>query len=226
MPSAGAAAVQGLSLAVRATMPSDARVQVSAQAPAGWTVTPSATDLTVHSDGTPAEATVPLSVTVPAGAAEGDYEVSTTVSSAGATTVRAVATVRVAHAIDFETGTAAELPWLSDADGSQSSGAGNRFADNDRYFVYRFPLPADTTGGTVTLSIDNEFLVQASSDGQAWTTVLTESQQVRDGSNKADRSVDIAPYLGTDKTVYIRVADSFPQDGWGGRVSHVSATLS
>ncbi len=165
-------------------------------------------------------------VTVPADTADGDYGVTATVSSPGVPTVRAGATVRVAHAIDFDTGTAAEQPWLSDADGSQSSGPGNRYADNDHYFVYRFPLPADTTTGTVTLSIDNEFLVQASSDGQHWTTVLTESQEIHDGSNKADRTVDIAPYLGTDKTVYIRVSDSFPQDGWGGRVSHVTVTLN
>jgi hypothetical protein len=78
----------------------------------------------------------------------------------------------------------------------------------------------------VTLSIDNEFLVQASSDGQHWTTVLTETREIHDGSNKADRTVDMAPFLGSDKTVYVRVADSFPQDGWGGRVSHVNVTLN
>jgi predicted alpha-1,2-mannosidase len=226
MPSAGAAATTKLTLAVLATAPGDARVQVSAAAPSGWSVTPSTTVLTLHPDGTPDEGTVPLSVTVPAGTADGDYGVTATVSSSGVPTVRAVATVRVAHAIDFDTGTAAEQPWLSDADGSQSSGPGNRYADNDHYFVYRFPLPADTSAGTVTLSIDNEFLVQASSDGQHWTTVLTETREIRDGSNKADRTVDIAPFLGTDKTVYIRVADSFPQDGWGGRVSHVTVTLN
>ena len=211
---------------VLATAPGDARVNVSAQAPAGWTVTPSPTDLTLDSGGTLAEGTVVLSVTVPAGASDGSYEVAATVSSAGVPAVRAVATVLVAHTADFETGTAAELPWLLDVGGSQSSGAGNRYADNNHYFVYRLPLPAETTGGTVTLSIDNEFVVQASPDGQTWTTVLTESREIRDGSNKADRTVDIAPYLGTDKTVYIRVADSFPQNGWGGRVSHVSATLT
>jgi predicted alpha-1,2-mannosidase len=226
MPSASAAATMKLALDVLATAPADARIQVSAQAPAGWSVAPSATVLTLHSGGLPTQESVPLSVTVPAGVADGDYPVTATASSSGVPTVRVVTTVRVAHAIDFDTGTAAEQPWLSDADGSQSAGAGNRFADNDHYFVYRFPLPADTTGGKVTLSIDNEFLVQASSDGQNWTTVLTESQQVHDGSNKADRSVDIGPFLGADKTVYIRVEDSFPQDGWGGRVSHLTVTVN
>jgi hypothetical protein len=132
---------------------------------------------------------------------------------------------RCSLTIDFRTGTAAELSWLWDANSFQIDGAGNCYADDDHYFVYRFPLPAGTSGGTATLSIDNEFLVQAGSDGQHWTTVLKESQEIRDGSNKADRTVDITPFLGTDKTVYIRVSDSFPQDGWGGRVSHVSLTL-
>ena len=226
IPSASAAATVKLTLDVLATAPGDARVKVSTEAPTGWTVTPSSTVLTLHSGGSPAEGTVPLGVTVPAGTADGNYTVAATVSASGATAMRAVATVNVAHTIDFDTGTAAELPWLWDADSSQIDGGGNRFADNDHYFVYRFPLPADTTAGTVTLSIDNEFLVQASSDGQHWTTVLTETREIRDGSNKADRTVDIAPFLGTDKTVYIRVADSFPQDGWGGRVSHVNVTFN
>jgi len=81
---------------VLATAPGDARVNVSAQAPAGWTVTPSPTDLTLDSGGTLAEGTVVLSVTVPAGASDGSYEVAETVSSAGVPAVRAVATVLVA----------------------------------------------------------------------------------------------------------------------------------
>jgi hypothetical protein len=62
------------------------------------------------------------------------------------------------------------------------------------------------------MSIDNEFLVQASSDGQNWTTVLRETEQDHDGQNKADRNIDIAPF--------------FPQSGWGGRVSHVKVTVN
>jgi hypothetical protein len=226
MPPAGAGATTKLDLAVLETAPGSARAEVSVTGPAGWTVTPSTSVVNLHPNGTPAQQSLPVTVAAPVGVADGDYSFSATVSSSGVPTVRAVATVRVAHAIDFDTGTSAEQPWLWDADGSQSNGPGNRFADNDHYFIYKFPLPADTTGGSVTLSIDNEFLVQASSDGQHWTTVLRETREIHDGSNGADRSIDIAPYLGTDKTVYVRVADSFPQDGWGGRVSHVRVTVS
>jgi predicted alpha-1,2-mannosidase len=225
IPSAGTAATEKLTLDVQATAPGVTHVKVTPDVPQGWTVTPSSTTVTLNSNGSSAEGSAPLTVTVPAGAADGTYTVGATVSAPSTTAVRATASVTVAHQIDFSTGTAAEQPWLWDADSSQIDGGSNRFADNDHYFVYRFPLPADTASGTVTLSIDNEFLVQASSDGQNWTTVLQETQQIRDGSNKADRTIDIAPFLGTDKVVYIRVADSFPQDGWGGRVSHLNVTF-
>jgi hypothetical protein len=225
IPSAGTAATAKLNLDVQATAPGLTHVKATPDLPQGWTATPANAALTLSSNGSSAEGSLALTVTVPAGTADGTYTVGATVSAPNTTAVRATATVTVAHQIDFGTGTAAEQPWLWDADSSQIDGGSNRFADNDHYFVYRFPLPADTTTGTVTLSIDNEFLVQASSDGQTWTTVLQETQQIRDGSNKADRTIDIAPFLGTNKTVYIRVADSFPQDGWGGRVSHVTVTF-
>jgi predicted alpha-1,2-mannosidase len=226
MPSAGAGATTKLNLAVLATVPGSARVQVDVTGPSGWAVTPTSAVITLASGGIPLQQSVPVTVSAPMGVADGDYPVTATVSSKGVASVSAVATIRVAHAIDFDTGTAAEQPWLYDADGSQSAGPGNRFADNDHYFVYRFPLPADTTNASVTLSIDEEFVVQVSSDGQNWTTVLQETRQITDGSNKADRTIDITPFLGADKTVYVKVSDSFPQDGWGGRVSHVKVTVN
>ena len=218
-----------LSLRVAATAPDSASldVQVRTAAPAGWTVAPARTTVTLNPRGSadPAQATVPLNVTVPANAADGHYDVTATVTAASGLSFAATADILISRTIDFDTGTAAEAPWLWDTDGSQSNGPQNRFADNDHYFVYRFPLPSDTTSAQVTLSIDNEFLVQISPDGKQWTTVLTESQQIHDGSNKADRTIDLTPYLGPDKATYVRVADSFPQDGWGGRVYHVSASF-
>jgi hypothetical protein len=54
--------------------------------------------------------------------------------------------------------TAAEEPWLFDADGSQFDGRG-RCADNERFFVYRFPIGDDVTAGTLSLLLRAEFLV-------------------------------------------------------------------
>ena len=60
-------------------------------------------------------------------------------------------------------------------------------------------------------------------------TVLQETRRITDGSNKADRSIDLTPYLGPAangaRPIYVRVSDAFPDDGWGGRVYHVAATI-
>jgi predicted alpha-1,6-mannanase (GH76 family) len=228
MPPASGPVQQQLSLNVMATFPGSAplAVQVATSAPAGWTVKPDTSSVTLHPHGNaePAHAQVPLTATAPANVPDGQYTVTATVTAKSGLVFHAAADVLVARTIDFDTGTAAEAPWLWDVDSSQSNGVQNRFADGNHYFIYRFPFPSDTTSASVTLTIDNEFLVQVSPDGHTWTTVLTETQQIRDGSNKADRTIDLTPFLGPDKASYVRVADSFPSDGWGGRVYHVTAT--
>jgi hypothetical protein len=67
----------------------------------------------------------------------------------------------------------------------------------------------------------NQFLVQTSADGQSWETVLEETRQIRDGSNRGERSVDLAELLGDDHVLYVRLADSQPADGWGGWLARV-----
>jgi hypothetical protein len=132
--------------------------------------------------------------------------------------------ISVAHEADFDTGTPAEVPWLFDADGSQSNGVQNRFADGNSYFVYRFPFPADATSASVALTIDNSYVVEVSGDGENWTEVARETNEVHDGENKATLTFDLTPYLGAGKAAYVKVSDSFPNDGWGGRVYHVTAS--
>ena len=56
----------------------------------------------------------------------------------------------------------------------------------------------------MTLTIDNQYVVDVGPDGESWTTVLTEDEPIRDGSNKADHTLDLTPHLGPDKAVYIR----------------------
>ncbi|SDS57887.1 GH92 family glycosyl hydrolase [Microlunatus soli] len=214
-------------LTVDATAPGTAEITIGdIEAPQGWTVEPRQKTLELESDGKPVQGTVPFTVTIPGGTPEGEYPVAATVTMPGAAPVRSVALYRVTEKIAFDTGTADEQPWLSDADGSQVDGGGNRFADNANHFTYTFALPQQSTGATVTLLIDNQFRVQASADGKDWTDVLVEEREIRDGSNRAERSVDLAPYLGSDNTVSVKVSDSFPDDGWGGRVGHVTVTMS
>ena len=126
----------------------------------------------------------------------------------------------VGDVVEFTPGTDAEGPWLFDAGGSQLNGevydGRARFADNERYFVYRFPIGEDVTGGTLRLDLQAEFLVQASTDGETWDTVLEETRRITDGSNRGWQELDLSELAEPGDTLYIRIADSFPEDGWGG----------
>ncbi|SDT12163.1 glycoside hydrolase family 76 protein [Microlunatus soli] len=230
MPAATGATRIKINLGVSGTAAGKRPMQVTADVtgPKGWQITPKSSSVALRTDGsrTPAYGSIAVDVTVPADAADGHHTVRATVTADPRLTFTAEADVLVAHSIDFDTGTAAEDPWLYDADGSQSSGPQNRFADGNSYFVYRFPLPADTKAATAKLTIDNEYTVQAGPDGTDWTTVLKETEQIHDGQNKATHEIDLAPYLGTDKAVYLKVSDSFPDDGWGGRLSHLSVDIT
>jgi predicted alpha-1,6-mannanase (GH76 family) len=230
MPAASGGARIPIDLGVSATGFFPLYVLASVDVPAGWDVTPRATQLRLqpHGSASPVSGTMPLEVTLPSLAADGHHRVTASVMAAGMH-FSTQADVLVAHTVDFDTGTAGENPWLWDVDHSQSNGVQNRFADGSAHFTYRFPFPSDTTSAHVTLTIDAEYLVQASADGQHWTTVLQEDRRVTDGSNKADRTIDLTPYLGTgadgSKPAYLKVSDAFPDDGWGGRVYHVRADI-
>jgi len=230
MPSASGATTIAIDLGVSATGFFPLQALASIDVPSGWNASPRATlvRLQPHGNATPVSDTLPLTVTVPSLATDGHHMVTANLMAAGLH-FTTQADVLVAHKIDFDTGTVDETPWLFDPDGSQSNGVQNRFADGNAHFTYRFPFPADTTSAQVTLTIDAEFLVQVSVDNVHWTTVLQENRPITDGSNKADRSIDLTPYLGAatkgSKPVYLKVSDSFPNDGWGGRVYHVTANI-
>jgi predicted alpha-1,2-mannosidase len=200
---------------------------VSLTVPEGWTVSPATRSFGPLATG--GSQTLTFDVTVPAGVSPGEYDVTAT-ATAGSLVARGTGTVHVlGNTIEFTPGTSAEEPWLADADGSQLDGAAYdgraRFTDNQRYFVYRFELPGDVTGGTLSLDIGNQFLVQSSTDGSSWTTVLREDRQIRDLSNRAWRDLDLNTLRGGGRTVYLRVADSFTSDGWGAWVARTKLVL-
>jgi predicted alpha-1,2-mannosidase len=200
---------------------------VTATVPAGWTVEPAATPFGPIAGGQ--SQTVTLNVKVPLGTELGSYPIAVTATSSRAT-AKAAGTVHVVgDVVEFTPGTPAEEPWLFDADASQLNGAvydGHaRFADNERYFVYRFPIGADVTGGTLRLDLQAEFLVQASTDGQTWRTVLEETRRITDGSNRGWRELDVLDLADPGETLYLRIADSFPDDGWGGWLARLRLEL-
>ena len=230
MPAASGVTTVAIDLGMSATGFFPLQALAAIDAPSGWSASPHATlvRLQPYGNAAPVSDTVPLKVTMPSAATDGHHSVTANLIAAGLH-FTTQADVLVAHKIDFDTGTVDETPWLFDADGSQSNGVQNRFADGNAHFTYRFPFPADTTSAQVILTIDAEFLVQVSTDNVHWTTVLQETQPITDGSNKADRSVDLTPYLGAAthgaKPVYLKVSDAFPNDGWGGRMYHVTANI-
>ena len=231
MPAASGSTTIAIDLGASATGFFPLRALASIDAPVGWSVSPRATMLRLqpHGNALAVSATTPLNVSVPSSATDGHHMVTANVTAAGLY-FTTQADVLVAHTINFDTGTVDENPWLFDPDGSQSNGVQNRFADGNAHFTYRFPLPADTSSAQLTLTIDAEFVVQVSNDNAHWTTVLQETRRITDGSNKADRTIDLTPFLGTAvngaKPVYVKVSDAFPDDGWGGRVYHVTANIA
>ena len=101
-----------------------------------------------------------------------------------------------------------------------------RFADGGTHATYRFQLPADVTGGTLTLDIGNQFLVEASTDNQTWTTVLEGGPaDPRPVANQAERTLDLNALRGGGRTLYLRLGDSQPDDGWGGWLGRLELDL-
>ena len=70
-----------------------------------------------------------------------------------------------------------------------------------------------------------EFLVQASSDGVNYETVLEETRRITDGSNEDTYWLDVMEIADPGETLYLRIADSFPDDGWGGWLAHLRLEL-
>ena len=78
--------------------------------------------------------------------------------------------------IAFTPFTSGGEPWLFEADGSQSDGSvfdGHaRTPTATRTSRTASPLPAGVTGGTLTLDIGNQYLVELFARHQTWATVL------------------------------------------------------
>lgn len=58
-------------------------------------------------------------------------------------------------------------------------------------------------------------------DDVPWREVARETEQIRDESNRDVYTLDVSAELGAD-AVYVRFADAFGNDGWGGSVASVS----
>jgi NPCBM-associated, NEW3 domain of alpha-galactosidase len=201
---------------------------VSASAPAGWTVSPSSVAFGPTAPG--ASAAVAFSVTVAAGAAPGSYPVPFMVTSNVGSVRTAARVTLIGNVVEFTPGTDAETPWLFEDAGSQLDGTvydgRARFCDGSSSATYRFLLPSDVTGGTLALDIGNQYLVEVSTDNATWRTILVEANSIRDLSNRATRTFDLNDLRGTSRVLYVRIADSQPQDGWGAWLARARLNLT
>ena len=200
---------------------------LTATPPAGVTVTPTEASFGPLDPGASTE--IALKVDVADGVAPGSYPVKLALTS-NLGNARDTATVAViGDTVVFSPGTDAETPWLFDADGSQLDGPAydgrGRFCDGNTHATYKFQLPSDLTGGTLTLELANEFLVETSTDGTTWKEVLRETTHQHDQDNRAEHTLQLNDLRGGGHTVYVRIGDSFPTEGWGGWLARVKLVM-
>jgi len=206
----------------------DASGRLTATAPQGWSVRPAEAAFGPVKPGDSAEVT--FEVTVPADAAPGTHTIALTgTSDQGSVNGRALVAV-IGDRIEFTPGTDAEAPWLIDAGASQLNGevfdGRARFTDGNARAVYRFPIPEGVTGGSLAIDIAQQYLVDVSTDGQNWRTILSEPENVRDLSNRSVHTFDLNELRGESRTLYVRIGDSRPQDGWGGWLARMTLTMT
>jgi hypothetical protein len=55
--------------------------------------------------------------------------------------------------------------------------------------------------------------------------VLEETRRITDGSNRGWQELDVNDLVDPGETLYVRIADSFPEDGWGGWLARLRLEL-
>jgi NPCBM-associated, NEW3 domain of alpha-galactosidase len=193
--------------------------QATVTAPEGWTVDPASAPFGPVDVGK--SATVTFHVAVPAGTEPGSYPLRVNAGGARGTGLVTV----IGDTIEFDPQTDEEAPWLFERDGSQVDGGGARFADGGNHYTYRFQLPSDVTGGTLTLDLGAEFKLSVSPDNQTWRVVAFEPDHVHALGNRADRTFDLNDLRGDSHTLYLRFEDSHVEDGWGAWLRHLKLEL-
>ena len=170
-----------------------------------------------------ASQTVTFNVTVPAGTEPGSYPIAGDRDVEARDRRRRAATVHVVgDVIEFTPFTPAEEPWLFDADGSQLR---RRRVRRQRALrrQQRATSPtastirADVTGGTLTLDILHP-VPRAGVERQPelGDGARGDAADHRRLEPRRRRELDLNDLAEPGETLYVRIADSFPDDGWGG----------
>ena len=201
---------------------------VALSVPDGWSASPPTRSFGPLATGR--SQTLTFDVNVPAGVEPGEYHVEAKATS-GSVEVHGTGSVQVlGDTIEFSPGTSAEEPWLSEDGGSQLDGPADdgrgRFTDNERFFVYKFELPADVTGR------DAQPATSATSStsrrprtGRAGPRCCTRTGRSATSRTTSGATSTSTTLRGSGRTVYLRFSDSFPSDGWGGWLGRTKLVL-
>ncbi|MFG1913184.1 GxGYxYP domain-containing protein [Kribbella sp. NPDC048928] len=87
--------------------------------------------------------------------------------------------------------------------------------DDDRVKTYRWQLDNLFPRVTKQLLAGLPPTQVVDVEGVQWLEIARETQQIRDSSNRGVYNLDVSAKLGKE-AVYVRFADSFTDDGWGG----------
>ncbi|UVI32955.1 sugar-binding protein [Paenibacillus spongiae] len=146
--------------------------------------------------------------------------------------LEAIPIVQPMELVSFVPGTADESPYLI-KDHQTGVNAGNfRFTDGERYAIYKFVLPEGINEPRLSLDIGNQFEIafakgltiqpddpQWALVASDWTVADRELQPVTDLGNRKVRSYDVGDYATGDRVLYVKISDSFPEDGHGALLS-------
>ena len=136
----------------------------------------------------------------------------------------------------FVVGTTTEEPFFYKKDGN-IDGRGARFMDGAAYVIYQFDVKASDTVATITMGVDNQYDIRATSgdpddiDGYTQIAVAEPAEDEDPASNNwGDRydeegnvpsqTFDLSSVLpGKDGKIYVYVGDCLTDGGWGGRIA-------
>gem|GEM_PF-5623284 len=92
-----------------------------------------------------------------------------------------------------------------------------RFADMTQSFIYRIPLLDNAISLKLIFIIANQYSVKISSDDiEYFPLLMSDAPNEQSRSNLIRKQIEIdSKYLESD-SIYIKIADQYPADGWGG----------
>lgn len=221
LPSADTPTTQRFSVDLVATAPGNARVSVSAAAPTGFRVTPSASSVRIRSGEVPGSASLPLTVTVPAGTPEGSYPITVHARMAGGPSITRTASVvvREGHCAQATATTCAidlgrdldhdGVATLANPDQGNFDGGGWSFAANllpaaGPSTIGGVPYEAPSTAGTDPNFVEARGQALVLPAGARWS-VLHVLGATHNGD--VDTTATIGYADGTTATVPLRLTD-------------------